>query len=256
MATQQWDFFLVGVVFFNDQCSIMVTIKKAFLYNTAALLLILLFQGCGDQHTPPDYYFPKPPPGEAYVYHYTSLTEGFPDEYWRVDHWSENRLRICIFDSARGWIQCSYEYLSSTGVVQDKLLIFPGRGQTTSVDIQHGNLYPSEASDYNQVYLQYLRWYTSPDSLTFTEIIRNRRFDPTQSTEDEVVFELREKIEDFQEGYLEMESRGIEVFETGLGLRYFEKEITPEIVRKYTFSERFSVEDFNNRVNPEPVPEN
>nr|MBS0038084.1 hypothetical protein [Saprospiraceae bacterium] len=213
------------------------------------LFCLAVLNSCGPTEAPPFYYFPPPDTDEGYVYQYESLTDGFPDEYWHISKGAPNQLKICVFDELRGWGQCSFEYMTSTGMLQDSLWIFTDQNQPQFVEILHGNLYPSKPLDSKQVYLQYLRWYSSPDSLTFTEIIRNRRYQPLESSKKQVVFQVLEVIEDFQEGYLQMEMKGKEVFEPGLGLVYFEKEITEEVSRKYTFSGRISVEDFRRKTN-------
>lgn len=224
------------------------------LHFTLLVLGCFLIYACHSSNPAPDYYFPLPQQGNAYVYHYHAETEGFPDEFWLIKRTTDRQLRICIFDDFRGWNQCSYEYLAASGVIQDSILLFDRDGKVNRVEIEYGNLYPREKLDTDMVYLQHLRWYNDPDSITYTEVIRNRRivYNSGQS-ENELTFSLLESIEDFQEGYLSIEAEGKEVFKKGKGLIYFTKEIG-EVHRTYTFKEELSVENFEKRIG-QKVPE-
>jgi len=214
-----------------------------------SLLVVLLSNACRDAIPSPDYYFPLPELNRAYVYHYIAESEGFPDEFWHIKRTQTRQLRICIYDELRGWNQCSYEYLAPSGIIQDSVLIFDREGGVNKVEIVHGNLYPNEKLNPKMVYLQYLRWYNDPDSITYTEVIRNRRIDlSSDKSENEMVFQLLESIEDFQEGYWSLEAEGIEVFRNDLGLIYFTKKIGGEIERTYNFDGKLSVESFEKMI--------
>ncbi|TVQ44501.1 MAG: hypothetical protein EA362_09800 [Saprospirales bacterium] len=223
-------------------------------YISLLFLGFIFINACHPSNPAPDYYFPLPELGNAYVYHYYAETEGFPNEYWLIKRIGDRQLRICIYDDFRGWNQCSYEYLAASGVIQDSVLLFDRDGMVNRVEVEYGNLYPREKLDTNMVFLQYLRWYNDPDSITFTEVIRNRRIIQTSvAGENELTFHLLESIEDFQEGYLSIEAEGREVFKKGKGLMFFTKEIG-EVSRTYTFKEELSVENFEKRIG-QKIPE-
>ena len=232
-------------------CCKLIVFSKLSFYP----VLFLLFSACQSSSVAPDYYFPLPGIGEAYVYQYTSETKGFPDEYWHIGRTGSRQLRICIYDEFRGWNQCSFEYLAPSGVLQDSILLFSKEGKVNRVEIVYGNLYPREAPESEQVFLQYLRWYNDPDSITYTEVIRNRRlYISSEISENELAFQLLESIEDFQEGYLAIEAHGKEIFRRGVGLVYFTKELGGEVSRTYNFAGEISVEDLERKIGSE-IPE-
>lgn len=213
------------------------------------MLFSCIFQSCQDPVTPPDFYFPMPEKDEGYIYHYQSGSDLFPDEYWHIQAYGRGGLKICVLDVERGWRQCSFEMIVENGVLQDSLVIISDSLGTFNAEVLHGNLYPENPIDQTHVYLQYIKWYTTKDSSSFVELIRNRRYTPhsTRATNlgsKFVLFELNEMVEDFQEGYIEIPVSGLEVFEKGVGLVYFEKEITSDLVRKYTLNGEMTVEQF------------
>lgn len=221
-----------------------------YIYPLLLIVVLMSFSSCEKTQSLPDYYFPDPGEGKGYVYHFKSVDGDLPDEFWHIRRGSKNELVICIMDEYRGWRQCSYEYIATNGILQENLLVFNDSLGNMEIEVVHGNLYPREPSDPERVYIQYLRWYTSPDSSTYTQIIRNRRYTPhstkaTRLGDRFVLFEIKESLEDYQEGYLELDAKGLEVFEQGVGLVYFEREHSGQFSQRFSFETKMTVDEFN-----------
>jgi|GEM_PF-3553917 len=228
----------------------MVTRKRYVLFICAALIPALFLMGCEREKIKgPKYYFPFPENATGYVYQYVSLDGQQPDEFWHISKIGNRKMRICIMDEFRGWRQCSYEYIASNGIIQEDLWIVDDSLGYMDVEVVHGNLYPLDPIDKTHVYIQSLRWYTSRDSSTYMQVIRNRRFTPQSTKATDlgdrfVLFEVMEMVEDFQEGYLEIPVQGLEVFEKGRGLVHYEKEFGGQFGHQFTFEEKLTVREF------------
>lgn len=159
--------------------------------------------------------------------------------------------------------QFSIEEVVSNGMMQKDYFLYisdsTGIQSRIPAEIEYGNTFPFEVKDSTGVFLQKMKWTFSEDPLYFTTLIRNRRYIGEQSysyknTEyDAVVFSLREIIDDFNNGHLETQTGGIEIYAKGLGLVYYKKNISKDLVLEYELVDRYTMEDlkskFKNKIN-------
>ena len=153
--------------------------------------------------------------------------------------------------------QLSVEEVVSNGMLQkDYFLYIPdstGLKRRIPAEIEYGNSFPFEVRDSSGVFLQKMKWTFNEEPLYTTTLIRNRRYigdkkHHFKGTEyDAITFNLREIIDDFRDGHLETETSGIEIYAKGLGLVYYKKAISENLVLEYELVDRYSMEEFEKK---------
>ena len=120
--------------------------------------------------------------------------------------------------------------------------------QRTEVEIVAGNSFPFEVRDSFGVFLYHVKWKSNEKDITSYKIIKNRRFmgDTTfvwnKRTIPTVFFKVREKIEVEKEGVNGQLFEGLEFYAKGVGLVYYEKQISKEVKMAYRLVKQMSME--------------
>jgi hypothetical protein len=143
------------------------------------------------------------------------------------------------------------EEMVFNGMVVNDLLLYEtdstGRQQPIQAQIIAGNIFPFEVRDSGGIFLYKATWQSPAQQATYT-LVKNRRYagDTTfifqNKTYDAVVFELKELVEQRQEGSLEQQYSSVEWYAKGLGLVYFKKNIAKNFVLEYRLAERYPME--------------
>ncbi|MCB0640778.1 MAG: hypothetical protein KDC44_04025 [Phaeodactylibacter sp.] len=229
----------------------------------AIFTLLVAFAACrtdSGKRSIANYYFPYDPNAEGVVYEYTSaLDELDPPFYWytrplKTD--SADFLVRAYYDHQFQPYQLLREELVSNGVLlaDYRLYDWDSTGQNVTelpVQIEGNNLFPFELSDESGVLFFKISFLTEDSILT--TLIRNRQYlgDTTWTykgkTYDCVRFYVRELVDIETEGHAEHEFDGEEIYADGLGLVYFEKNISDQFRTAYALADTFSMQELERR---------
>ena len=207
-----------------------------------------------------EYYFPYEPTAEGVVYEYNStIDELDPPFYWynrplQTD--SADYLVRAYYDHLFQPYQLLREELVSNGVLlaDYRLYEWDSTGQNVTeipVEIEGKNLFPFQLTEESGV-LYFKISFPTADTV-MTTLIRNRQYigDTTWtyqgSTYDCVRFYVRELIDIETEGHAEHEFDGEEIYAKGLGLVYFEKNISDQFRTAYALRDTFSMQELESR---------
>jgi hypothetical protein len=199
-----------------------------------------------------NYYLPEHELGAEgmdYIYHSKADTT-LPPEIWRHIKTSEGRITSINFDQNHRIVQKQFERIVSNGVLIDSLHLFfyddSGRTISLPVKILSPNRLPFEVNDSSKVFLTHLEWYQPGDSLHVV-LERRRRFmgDTTwvfqNKTLPAVHYKTEDKFETEKDGWTTSAWTGEEVYAKDIGLVYFRKDISQQMVLEFELAERRKV---------------
>ncbi len=230
-----------------------------------------LFFSCNEPTNPirniKDYYFPVENLDQGLVYEYeaTEDTRNPPFYYYyrTVRNAADLYLTGTYYDYDFTPQQFVREELTSNGMTLADFYFYStdtltGKQNQVPVEIEAKNVFPFTVNEEKPGVLLFTIKWTEPDT-TQTELtlIRNRQFagDTTyiyQGKEHEAVqFYVRELIDNNNQGHLETEYDGLEIYAKDLGLVYFEKNVSKEFIIKYKLKDTYPMttleEKFKNR---------
>ena len=226
------------------------------------LFLLLSLAAC----TEPDsamrdiqsYYFPVADldPGRVYEYETAEDPRNPPFYYYYRNIRTGGFLYLTgtYYDYNFTPIQFVREEAKDNGMILSDFYFYhtdtlTGKQNQVPVEIQANNVFPFSVDEQNPgVLLFTVKWNDPETTGTEFTLIRNRQFagDTTyvyQGKEYEAVnFYVRELIDNYNQGHLETEYDGLEIYAKGLGLVYFEKNISEEFQIKYKLKDTYSME--------------
>ncbi len=203
---------------------------------------IFILMGCGDGQNLNirEYYFPTEELKEIpLVYEYQPVNnDTLGSEYW---YFQTVQTDTAIYFTGNYYDrnfevgQFSSEEVVDNGTIQKDYFLFifdtSGYQQQVPAEVEIGNVFPFEVSDSTEIYLQKMRWTFSEEPLRATTLTRVRRYKGKTTYEhkgrnyDCVEFQVNELLDDFNNGHLEKEYQGKEIYAKGLGLVYYKKDI-------------------------------
>lgn len=202
------------------------------------LFLVLFTLGACRNGAPRDirnYYFPLKQLTEGLVYEYRASDTLTPAYWYYRSILGKNGhfLTGTYYEQELAPLQMAREEMVSNGMLLRDLRLYSadssGVARTTSVNIEHANVFPFQVTDSLGVFLYKISWADEEGQrITLT---RNRRFvgDTIFHFEGRtwpgVVFSLIESIEldHPQQGYFEQQLQGREGYAKGLGLFFYGK---------------------------------
>ncbi|MFQ5447587.1 MAG: hypothetical protein ACE5FF_11705, partial [Saprospiraceae bacterium] len=118
--------------------------------------------------------------------------------------------------------------------------------------IEAANVFPFRVSASPGVLLSSIRWEPlgEPGSVT---LIRNRQFDGDTTfvfngkTLPAIKFNVRELVDNDQEGHLELEYPAMEIYAKGIGLVYFRKDIDEKWQMEYQLAATYTMAEFEKK---------
>ena len=128
-----------------------------------------------------------------------------------------------------------------------------GRQVQTPVEIEGGNVFSFEPPNPNTVLYSKVRFSSLSTPNTITSLVRNRQFrsDTTYSyggkTYDAAVFYVRDLVDVEDQGHVEQEFDGTEIYAKGLGLVYFKKNVTQSFITEYKLADRYTLVEFEGK---------
>ncbi len=241
---------------------------RVFLYPVSLVSALLLLTSCreGGPKDIRDYYFPLRQLEDGLVYEYRPL---FPDSltpvYWYYRSFLKEDgvfLTGTYYEYGLIPLQLVREELVRNGMLLQDLYLYEadstGSQRQARAEVLSGTAFPFEVSDSGGVFLYKVRWEPPSDSGAVITLIKNRRYLRDTSIRfddksyDAVVFDVREMLEYDKDGVFEQAYEGREVYAKGLGLVYFQKEISKDIRWAYRLEARYPMsrleETFKQRI--------
>ena len=241
------------------------------------LFASFLFFSCNEPTNPirniKDYYFPVENLDQGLVYEYETAEDPrnppFFYYYRSVRNAADLYLTGTYYDYDFTPIQFVREEMTSNGMTLADFYFYhtdtlTNKQNQVPVEIEAKNVFPFTVKEEKPgVLLFTIKWDDPEPTGTEYTLIRNRQFagDTTyiyQGKEHEAVqFYVRELIDNYNQGHLETEYDGLEIYAKDLGLVYFEKNVSKEFQIKYKLKDTYPMtvleEKFKDRQN---LPEN
>ena len=236
--------------FFRDSCLLLLISMAFFACNTE-----------NNTRNIKDYYFPidQLETGMVYEYHPVNV-DTFPIEYWyyrtqKTD--SATYFTANYYDQQFVVRQFSNEEVVENGTLLHSHFLYEfdstGLQRQIPSKILSPSSFPFEVRDSGGIFLMKVKWIYQEEPPITTTLIRNRKYaGSTKYTYggkeyDCVVFELKELVDNFDNGHLEREFKGMEIYAKGLGLVYYKKEIDTNFVLEYALKDTFSMQELESR---------
>lgn len=238
----------------------------AFLRKVLPICGLLSLLACVQEEKDGPYkafYFPFEEMLEGQVYEYVSTSaigDTIITEYWAYKSTNDEKgwqLMGTYYDSYFQVRQYFRETIHQTGsLMEDYFLYQPdsnGVNQRYDADLKAPNGFPFVLKDTNSILLFDLQWTFSEDPLHRVSLTRNRQYRERSTFSFQgkqrpaILFDLKERIDDEQEGHLEKEYNGLEIYAKGLGLVYYRKDFDENIVMEYQLKEVYTMAQFEEK---------
>ena len=228
------------------------------------LFLSIFILGACRNYAPRDirnYYFPLRQLTEGLVYEYRA-DDSLTPAYWHyrsILGKEGHFLTSTYYEQELEPLQMTREEMVSNGMLLRDLRLFAtdtaGLARTTTVQIEHGNVFPFQVTDSLGVFLYKVSW-TDEEGQQIT-LTRNRRFLGDTSFHFEgrtwpgVVFSLIESIEldHPQQGYFEQQLEGREGYAHELGLFFYGKAPKGQAPIIFSLRDRYTMEELEKKAN-------
>lgn len=226
-------------------------------YSLAAFVILSIL-GCSDQNgyqNIQDYYFPARALSEGLVYEYHFVgNDSIAPNYWYYQSvpTDSSALLTGMFYEAdllpRQFIQ---ESINQDGATLQTLRFFEpdsiGPQRFTEASITGDDVFPFLARPNGGVYIYEVNFKMPSDSLTDITLTRNRQFlgDTTivfqGKTLDAIRFKVRERalFNHPTLGGIEQDYSGQEVYARGVGLVYYDKQVSEDFTLAYELADRY-----------------
>lgn len=230
------------------------------------LLMLFALLGCeskpeNKQKNIEAFYFPVDSLISPLVYEYQSVNnDSLGSQYWyfrTIKTDTATYFTANLYNDFFEVEQFSIEEYVSNGMLQKEYLLYgvdsTGRQLQFPAEIEYANAFPFEVSDSSGIFLQKMKWIFNEEPLHTTTLIRNRRYIGddyyTYNGQDKeaVIFRVREVIDDFNNGNLETETTGTEIYAKGLGLVYYKKQISEAFVLEYKLTDIYTMEELESK---------
>ena len=243
---------MYAIVLFLDKLT-------AFTLFTVACTCFVLV-ACQERPDMASYYFPISELDDGLVYRYEAVGAlPLPDENWYYKAFVRGSDRYLVGQaySPEGRVsQLVMEKETTLGMIADSILLFfpdsSNKDIPVSVDINKKAVFPfyynsDERLDYEII------WTSPSDSLQYT-LGRQRQYSGDTAIVFEgkmrqgVIFSLEESLETFwvHDGTTNSRWGGIEIYLEGIGLYYYRKNVSKELVKEYRLAERMTMNAFLN----------
>lgn len=191
-----------------------------------------------------EYYIPMATlPAEGITYTYRNLrdTTAAP-ELWKHKKMGEGLIISTNYDSRGLETQRQYDRQVIDGIVTDSLILMfedsTGRRGETHVKVVSPYRFPFIPGDSTKVWLTQLEWFQPDDSLHVV-LQRRRRFDTDTvwtyhgKSHPAVRFTTNDNLQTEAVGWTDSNWHGQEIYAKGIGLVYYQRRISSELVLEY-----------------------
>ena len=239
------------------------------IFNWAFYLILGLFIVIGLKSCQKDdaeqnlasYYYPELQNGESLIMEYLSPTnDSLPAEYWLIKRSDEQGMKKYISDNYDGRFKKQQRIIETVGsdkISLQEYLIFEEFGDPIHVNIEQGDSFLTNESDTAQTWGIKIGWDIPNEDGNAVSVSKKKsfvQFDQINFEDNKykaMLVEVFEHIEHFVEddGYLEPQYPGLEVYAYGLGLVYSEKRLSEDVRISYHLNKCYGLEEFENKFN-------
>ena len=223
---------------------------------------LLLIGACSeDRQSVEDFYFPVEKLKSPKVYEYRSLgNDSLAPQYW---YYRTIETDTMLYFTGQSYNQdfipeqFSREMILEDGVVSEDIRLYhtdsTGHQLPVEVELLAGNVFPFFIKDSSIVYLYKIKWYESKEPPVYYEVIKNRRYLGETSYTYKgknipcIQFQVREMVDYYNEGHLENEIQGIELYAEGIGLVYYKKMISEGLSLEYGLHDTYEMEELEEK---------
>jgi len=233
-------------------------------FKVSIALCILFIFSCGKddgKRNIKDYYYPVDKMDQGIIYEYHPVgNDSLPVEYWFLRNLKTDTATYIAgqyYDHNFTIRQFFSAEIVSNGVLMNDYSIydFDSLGYQTKrpAEILNGNSFPFEVKDSTGVFLFKLHWDDVHLDNAYVELTRNRRFRGDaeyffkKKKKDCVEFIVKELVDDYNNGHLEQQYDGKELYAKDLGLIYYRKEIDENFVLEYELKDTFSMKKLEEK---------
>lgn len=224
-------------------------------------LVFTLFQCKSDSKSDSlkEFYFPINELEEGLVYEFAPLDGKSSVDYYFMKSFDLDTavyLTAQIYNEDFVVQQFSREEIVQNGVLQLDNYIYEtdSLGKQTRVDGQvlSGNAFPF-STDTTTVFLMKIKWVYNVTPESSVTLIRNRRYQgettyPYKGTDQECIkVGVHELLNSTENGDLEIQYFGEEIYAKGIGLVYYKKILNDDFVLEYYLKDRYSMEVFQDK---------
>ncbi len=206
------------------------------------------------------YYFPIDKLSDGLIYEYQSDNINIAPSYWYYSKEMKGDTVLLLsqnLDMSLNVKQLAVERRVKNGMLLMSNVIFikdsSGQEKSVRVEILEKNLYPFSVLDTNGIFLYKVKWYS--DKNKHTTVTRNRRFlgfeelvfkgKPIRCAK----FEMKELIEDYNNGYIEYPFVGVEYYGLNIGLLKYEKIVNANLKLSYYLQDILTINEFEKKYN-------
>ena len=221
-----------------------------------AVFTSLIFLSCGAENTSRNlesYYFPIQKLGDGLVYEYRNPQHDSVAPFYHYFRNVKKRDSIFLVGMQYNYLfepqQLTVEEKISNGMLLTESILYQndsiGKQISMPMEIEVGSVFPFELKSKDGVFVYNVKWHDAVDSSQFTRLIRNRSYVSDTSFVFEgrgypaVNFLVREKVESFDEGFVEHEFNTYEIYAESLGLVYYRKEVSPQLIIEYRLADTY-----------------
>lgn len=220
-----------------------------------AIILLVLLISCKENKVQnlSEYYYSLNTLDSGLVYEYRSINElNLAPEYWYYRSFPDTGFWSLVgqsYDQDFNVSQYIREKIVPSGALIKDLQISGTNNQMISADIQKANVFPFMVQDSLEQFLYSVKWFDSSDSIEYF-LEKRRSFSHFEQgevlgkKEKLAVFKLKENLETNRIGYTDSEWDAVEAYAKNLGLVYYKKEISPELIKEFALSRIMPMDSF------------
>lgn len=199
-----------------------------------------------------DFYFPVENLAEGLVYEYRHPTDSMAPfyHYFRNVKSGDSLFLVGMrYNHEFEPEQLTTEEKISNGMLLTQSILYQkdslGKQVSVPMEIKVGSVFPFEVRDSGGVFIYNVKFTDFSEPEKFTTLIRNRSFAGDTSYVFEgrgvpaIKMNVREKVESYDEGFVEHEFNTLEIYAEDIGLVYYRKDITPDLVIEHKLMNRY-----------------
>lgn len=235
--------------------------KSLYLFFLLAISICFACESQKETRNIKAYYFPIDQLENGMVYEYHPINnDSYPIEYWyyrtqKTD--SATYFTANYYDAQFVVRQFSNEEVVENGTLMHSHFLYEfdstGLQQQVPSEILSPSSFPFEVRDSGGIFLLKIKWTYQEDPPKWTELIRNRKYIGNTNynfqgkPQDCIAFDLKELVDSYDNGHLERQYNGKEVYAKGIGLIYYKKEIEKDFILEYELKDTFSMKELESR---------